>query len=120
MPHDAPASERALIRKETRRRWSLALPALTVITLLSILPLMVMVAYSFMQAGQYAGVEPGFSLNGWRAVFFERDFFDDSLIPATAHLTILGRSIALALATTENGNAKVSHGSGEIVLLRAE
>lgn len=58
MPHDAPASENALIREETRRRWSLALPALTVITLLSIVPLAVMVAYSFMQAGQYAGVEP--------------------------------------------------------------
>lgn len=100
MPHDASASESALIRNETRRRWSLALPALTVITLLSIAPLAVMVAYSFMQAGQYAGVEPGFSLDGWRAVFFERDFFDDSLIPATAHLSILGRSIALALATT--------------------
>ncbi|MDD9720982.1 ABC transporter permease [Sulfitobacter sp. PR48] len=100
MPHDASASESALIRDETRRRWSLALPALTVITLLSIAPLAVMVAYSFMQAGQYAGVEPGFSLDGWRAVFFERDFFDDSLIPATAHLSILGRSIALALATT--------------------
>ncbi|GLT10964.1 ABC transporter permease [Sulfitobacter porphyrae] len=100
MPHDASASESALIRNETQRRWSLALPALTVITLLSIAPLAVMVAYSFMQAGQYAGVEPGFSLDGWRAVFFERDFFDDSLIPATAHLSILGRSIALALATT--------------------
>ena len=99
MPLDA-ASETALDRAETRRRWSLALPALTVIVLMSIMPLIVMVTYSFMEAGQYGGVEPGFSLDGWTLAFFERDFFDDSLIPATAHLTILGRSIGLALATT--------------------
>lgn len=100
MPLDAIPSERDLMRQETRRRWSLALPALTVIVLFSVLPLFVMVTYSFMEAGQYGGVRSGFSLDGWQAVFFERDFFDDSLVPATAHLTILGRSVALALATT--------------------
>jgi spermidine/putrescine transport system permease protein len=96
----AAANESAVMRAETRRRWSLALPALTVITLCSILPLGVMVAYSFMEAGQYGNVQWGFSLEGWRAVFLDRDFFDDSYIPATAHLTILARSILLALATT--------------------
>lgn len=100
MPPEATDSETAVHRAETRRRWSLALPALTVITLCSILPLFVMIAYSFMVAGQYGNVEWGFSLEGWRAVFLDRDFFDDSYIPATAHLTILGRSILLALATT--------------------
>lgn len=100
MPHRATTSEQALYRAETRRRWSLALPALIVIALCSLLPLAVMVAYSFMEAGQYGNVEWGFSLEGWRSVFLDRDFFDDSYIPATAHLTILGRSILLALATT--------------------
>lgn len=100
MPRSAIASESAVIRTETRRRWSLALPALTVITLCSILPLVVMVGYSFMEKGQYGNVEWGFSLEGWRAVILEKDFFDDSYIPATAHLTILGRSVALALLTT--------------------
>ena len=96
----AAANESAVMRAETRRRWSLALPALTVIAFCSILPLAVMVAYSFMEAGQYGNVQWGFSLEGWRAVFLDRDFFDDSYVPATAHLTILARSIILALATT--------------------
>ncbi len=102
MPRNASAAanESAVMHAETRRRWSLALPALTVIALCSILPLGVMVVYSFMEAGQYGNVQSGFSLEGWRAVFLDRDFFDDSYIPATAHLTILARSILLALATT--------------------
>ena len=100
MSGELSSRDQALFKAETQRRWSLALPALAVIVLLSILPLFIMVAYSFMTAGQYGGVTSGFSLDGWIAVFFERDFFDDSLIPATAHLTILGRSVGLAFATT--------------------
>ncbi|WP_071795115.1 ABC transporter permease [Natronohydrobacter thiooxidans] len=87
-------------RDELRRRWALASPAMIVITLFSILPLMVMVVYSFLAPGLYGNVIWEFSLRGWAGVFTERDLFDDTLGIAWAHVTILGRSVALALATT--------------------
>lgn len=100
MPHDTTENENALFRAETRRRWSLAMPALVVISLFSIIPLLVILVYSFLTAGTYGNVIWDFSLQGWMSVFVERDLFNDSLSPASAHMTILGRSVGLALATT--------------------
>ncbi len=94
------SSAEQLQRAENRRRWSLTLPALIVISVLSILPLAIMVVYSFLTAGTYGNVVWQFSLEGWLSVFVERDLFDDTMGPATAHLIILARSVFLALATT--------------------
>jgi spermidine/putrescine transport system permease protein len=88
------------LRADTRRRWFLALPAVTIITLFSILPLVVVVVYSFLAPGDFGGVRWQFSLDGWFSVLFERDIFDDTVSVSDAHLTILGRSVALSLATT--------------------
>lgn len=87
-------------RATTRRRWALATPALLVILLLSVLPLIVIVVYSFLTPGSFGNVTATFSIDGWFAVFFERDIFEGTLGLADAHLVILGRSVALALATT--------------------
>ncbi|WP_370206340.1 ABC transporter permease [Pararhodobacter marinus] len=100
MLSEASNGEALLRRAETRRRWSLAMPALIVIALFSILPLAVMVVYSFLTPGTYGNVVWQFSLDGWFSVVFERDLFDDTLGLADAHLSILGRSALLALATT--------------------
>ena len=85
---------------EARRRWALALPAISIVMLFSILPLGVVVVYSFLTPGDYGNVEWIPSLDGWLLVLFERDLFDDTLGLSDAHLTILGRSIALSLITT--------------------
>jgi spermidine/putrescine transport system permease protein len=85
---------------DTRRRWALALPAVTIITLFSILPLVVVVVYSFLTPGDFGNVKWIWSFQGWFQVLFERDIFDDTLSLSDAHLTILGRSVALSLATT--------------------
>ncbi|WP_137109240.1 ABC transporter permease [Rhodobacter sp. SY28-1] len=92
--------ETLAIRADTRRRWALALPAVTIIGLFSILPLGVVVVYSFLTPGDYGNVKWVFSLDGWFQVLFERDIFDDTVSLSDAHLTILGRSVALSLATT--------------------
>ncbi|MDP3195272.1 ABC transporter permease [Tabrizicola sp.] len=94
---DAQAQE---IRSDTLRRWGLALPAVTIITLFSILPLVVVVIYSFLAPGDFGGVRWQLSVEGWFSVLFERDIFDDTVTLSDAHLTILGRSVALSLATT--------------------
>ncbi|NIZ12632.1 ABC transporter permease [Phaeobacter sp. HF9A] len=85
---------------DTRRRWALASPALAIITLFSILPLLVVVVYSFLSPGDFGGVHWKLSFEGWFSVLFERDIFDDTVSLSDAHLTILTRSVVLSLATT--------------------
>ena len=93
-------AEARALQADTRRRWGLALPAVVIITLFSILPLAVVVVYSFLAPGDFGGVRWQFSVEGWFSVLFERDIFDDTVSLSDAHLTILGRSVALSLATT--------------------
>lgn len=85
---------------ETWRRWGLVLPAITIIMLFSILPLAVVVIYSFLTPGDFGNVKWIFSTDGWFSVLFERDIFDDTVSLSDANLTILLRSIGLSLATT--------------------
>jgi spermidine/putrescine transport system permease protein len=85
---------------ETWRRWGLVLPAITIIMLFSILPLAVVVIYSFLTPGDFGNVKWIFSTDGWFSVLFERDIFDDTVSLSDANLTILLRSVGLSLATT--------------------
>lgn len=87
-------------RREFRNRWFLLLPALGIIGGVGIMPLTIIVLYSFMEPGDYAGVSWTPTFEAWIGVFLERDIFDDTLGPNYAHLSIAARSIGLALATT--------------------
>ena len=87
-------------RRESRTRWLLLAPTLVVLALAAIGPLFIMLVYSFLQKNPYGGVHPGFSLDGWTAVFFERDIFDNTLSFADAHVSILWRTIKLSFWTT--------------------
>jgi spermidine/putrescine transport system permease protein len=85
---------------ETWRRWGLVLPAVAIIMLFSILPLGVVVVYSFLTPGDFGNVTWIFSTDGWFSVLFERDIFDDTVSLSDANLIILARSVGLSLATT--------------------
>lgn len=85
---------------DTGRRWGLVLPAVTIIMLFSILPLGVIIIYSFLTPGDFGNVKWIFSTNGWFSVLFEHDIFDDTISFSDANLTILLRSVGLSLATT--------------------
>lgn len=88
-------------RQDVRRRWLLTLPAIAIIIFAAVGPLFVMLLYSFFVKGDYGGVVFGqFTTEAWFSVFFQRDIFDDTVTMADAHLTILGRSVLLSLATT--------------------
>ncbi|HKF63935.1 MAG TPA: ABC transporter permease [Dongiaceae bacterium] len=101
-----PASERvaraqAIARKRwLRTRWGLSAPALVIIGLFGILPLMIMVIYSFLEAGEYGGVVWNFSTDAYVSFLFQRDIFDGTLAFSPDYLIIYLRSIALAFATT--------------------
>ncbi|QEE47830.1 ABC transporter permease [Rhizobium sp. WL3] len=87
--------------RDVKNRWLLSLPALTIIFVAALGPLLVMVLYSFLEKGDYGDVKFGtFSLEGWTSVFMQRDIFDDTLGIADAHLAIFWRSIKLSLYTT--------------------
>lgn len=97
---EAPNTDRDAQNADARRRWHLALPAVTIIMIFSILPLIVVVLYSVLTPGDYGNIRWVFSTEGWFSVLFERDIFDDTLSLSDAHLTILARSVGLSLLTT--------------------
>ena len=95
----SPAEEAVLARSD-RNGWLLVTPALVVLGLAAILPLLVMLVYSFLAPGQYGNVEWRFSWDGWTSILFQRDIFDGTLSLADAHLTIFWRSLWLSVVTT--------------------
>jgi spermidine/putrescine transport system permease protein len=92
---------RAAERRDIARRWWLSAPALAIVFFAAIGPLAVVVLYSVMVKGDYGDVKYWqFSGDAWFNVLFERDMFDDTLGFNGAHLSILWRSVKLALITT--------------------
>jgi spermidine/putrescine transport system permease protein len=87
-------------RHAGRRRWLLLSPALVVIGLASAGPLLIVLLYSLLEKGEYAGVVGSLSLDAWFTVFLERDIFDGTVRIADAHLTIFLRSLRLAFLST--------------------
>ncbi|WP_237154938.1 ABC transporter permease [Oryzibacter oryziterrae] len=96
------ASVSLALREKAERRRSrlLTLPAVLVITIFGILPLLVIVAFSFMSPGAYGGVEPPFTLEAYVSFLFSRDIFDDTLTFTPDYVLIYLRSLTFALGTT--------------------
>jgi spermidine/putrescine transport system permease protein len=87
-------------RRETRNRWLLLLPSIVILLAAAVGPLIVVVIYSFLTAGDYGGVVWHFSWDGWLGVFTTSDPFDGTLSLANAHISILWRSVKLSFLTT--------------------
>jgi len=87
-------------RREVRTSWLLSAPALVVLLAAASGPLLIVLVYSFLTAGDYGGIVWSLSGEGWFKVFLARDIFDDTVSIADAHLTILWRSVRLSLLTT--------------------
>jgi spermidine/putrescine transport system permease protein len=87
-------------RDQVRRNWWLSLPALVILMVAAIGPLIVVLVYSFLTPGEYGNVEWKFSTEGWMSVFVTKDIFDETWKLADAHMTIFWRSVKLSLLTT--------------------
>jgi len=85
----------AAARPARRRALGLG-PALAIIVGFMVLPMGLIVVYSFMAASPYGGVRPEFSLEAYVQFFFERDLADN-LVFNGAYLSIFARSALLAL-----------------------
>lgn len=87
-------------KDDVRKRWLLSAPALVIIFLAGVGPLLVVLVYSFLTPGPYGDVRWQFSTDAWVGVFLQRDIFDDTLGIADAHLSIFLRSVWLSFLTT--------------------
>jgi len=87
-------------RKEVRSRWLLVSPAMLIIGVAGLTPLTVILFYSFMSPGPYAGISLEPTFQAWINLVIEEDLFDETLGFNYAHLYIFSRSIGLALGTT--------------------
>lgn len=94
------AAEIAQIKTSARHGWLLSLPALVVLAAAAVGPLLIVVVYSFLEAGKHGNVVGNFSTDGWRGILWTKDIFTDSYVLADAHLTIFWRSIKLSFLTT--------------------
>jgi len=85
-----------LPQSPTARRMLGLSPGLAVIGVFMVLPMLILLVFSFMEADPYGGVEKAFSVEAYIQILFERDF-DDVLGFDPIYLNIIGRSVLLAL-----------------------
>src|SRR5438876_8465702 len=84
----------------TSRNRLLSTPALVIITVFGVLPLLIILVYSFLKAAPYGGVEWRFSTDAYLNFLFQRDIFDDTLQFTPDFLIIYFRSFLFAVVTT--------------------
>jgi spermidine/putrescine transport system permease protein len=84
---------------QSNRRWWLLSPTLLLLFLAASGPLVIVLIYSFLEAGDYGGVKWIFSTQAWFNVVAEKDFFDETITFADAHFSIFWRSVKLSLMT---------------------
>ncbi len=83
----------------SQRTLTLAAPAVLVIGIFMVVPLLVAVAYSFMTANPYGGVDMPLTADAYVQFLFQRDF-DDTLVFSWSYVIIILRSVYLAGLTT--------------------
>jgi spermidine/putrescine transport system permease protein len=93
-------AEEAQIKTSARNGWLLSTPALVVLAMAAVGPLIIVVIYSFLEAGTHGNVVWNFSTEGWSQILWSKDIFTDSYVWADAHLTIFWRSVKLSFMTT--------------------
>ena len=72
------------------------LPASVIVVTFMLLPLVIVLVYSFMEASPYGGVRPHFSFEAYTQLIYERDLFDQMVFNPT-YIVIFIRSVWIAL-----------------------
>lgn len=95
-----PSFEAEARKASTRRNRLLTLPSVLIIAVFGILPLLIILVYSFLEAGPYGGVVWHFKTDAYVSFLFQKDIFSDELTFAPAYLLIYLRSFLFAVGTT--------------------
>jgi len=90
-------SEQRQLRRA--RIWLLS-PGILTIFCVGILPLSIVLVYSFLEPGSFGGVKWELSFDSYVQLLFEEDIFDETLSFTTSYLEILWRSVSLAIFAT--------------------
>ena len=91
--------EARAVKAGARRNRLLSLPALIIIGIFGVLPLIIICVYSFLVAAPYGGVQWQFSTDAYLNFLFQRDIFDDTLQFTPDFLIIYLRSFLFAVQT---------------------
>ena len=83
-----------------KRNRLLTMPAILVVGIFGVVPLLIILVYSFLKAAPYGGVQWQFSTDAYLNFLFQNDIFDDTLQFVPDYLIIYLRSVVFALATT--------------------
>ena len=86
--------------QEHHVRLGLISPSLLVIGFFLLIPITIVLVYSFLEPGTYGGVEWNFSLEAYKQFLFEEDFITEELVFNSAYLEIFGRSFIQACTAT--------------------
>ncbi|HEY5738164.1 MAG TPA: ABC transporter permease [Gammaproteobacteria bacterium] len=81
-------------------RYGLLAPGILTIFVISIMPLSIVLVYSFLKPGDFGGVTWEFSTQAYLQLLFEEDIFDETLSFTTDYLEIFFRSVSLGVFTT--------------------
>ena len=74
------------------------IPATVVIGIFMIVPILIILVYSFLAPGDYGGVKPEFSADAYQRLLFQRDLFDQMVFDP-AYLKIAFRSVWVAVVS---------------------
>ena len=94
------AAHSDIVRQDLKTQRRLTLPSVAVIFLFGLVPLLIVMAYSFMKPAVYGGVEPELSLEAYVSFLFQRDLFDDTLVFSADYLLIFLRTALFAMVAT--------------------
>ena len=87
-------------RLRARNGWLLSTPALLILGLGAVGPLLIVLVYSVLTPAEYSGVDWTLSAEAWFRVFWKTDIFDGTVTLNDTHLTIFWRSVKLSILTT--------------------
>ena len=75
-------------------------PGLLTILIISVMPLSIVLVYSFLEPGDFGGVTWALSFDAYLQILFEEDIFDGTLSFTSDYLQIFFRSVSLGFYTT--------------------
>ena len=81
-------------------RCALLAPGILTIFCIGIMPLSIVLIYSFLEPGDFGGISWVLSFDAYVQLVFEEDLFDETLSFTTDYMQIFIRSVSLALFTT--------------------
>jgi spermidine/putrescine transport system permease protein len=81
-------------------RYALLAPGILTIFCIGIMPLSIVLIYSFLEPGDFGGISWVLSFDAYVQLLFEEDIFDETLSFTTDYIEIFFRSVSLALFTT--------------------